>query len=52
MKKLSIQKIFCFISFIFISSCCIYYGTRFIKLYSKNKEIEIKEANTLVKVIK
>ena len=52
MKKLSFQKIFCFISFIFISSCCIYYGTRFIKLYSKNKEIEIKEENTLVKVIK
>jgi len=52
MKKLSIQKIFCFISFIFISTCCIFYGTRFIKLYLKNKEIEIKEANTLVKVIK
>ena len=52
MKKLSIQKIFCFISFIFISTCCIIYGTRFIKLYLKNKEIEIQEANTLVKVIK
>ena len=52
MKKLSIQKIFCFISFIFISTCCIFYGTRFIKLYLKNKEIEIQEANTLVKVIK
>jgi len=52
MKKLSIQKIFCFISFIFISTCCIFYGTRFVKLYLKNKEIEIQEANTLVKVIK
>ena len=52
MKKLSIQKIFCFISFIFISTCCIIYGTRFIKLYLKNKEIEIQEANTLVKAIK
>lgn len=52
MKKLSFQKIFCFISFLFILSCCVFYGTRFIKLYLENeKELEV-EANTLAKVIR
>ena len=52
MKKLNFQKIFCFISFIFILSCCIFYGTRFIKLYLENKETQKVEKNTLVKVIR
>ena len=52
MKKLSFQKIFNFISFLFILSCCIFYGTRFIKYYSESKKIEIIEKNSLVKVIK
>lgn len=52
MKKLSFQKIFCFISFLFILSCCIFYGTRFIKLYLENKEQQSIEKNTLVKVIR
>lgn len=52
MKKINFKKIFCFISFIFILSCCIFYGTRFIKLYLENKKIEIIEKNTLVKVIR
>ena len=52
MKKLSIQKIFCFISMLFILSCCIFYGTRFIKLYLENKKVETIEKNTLVKIIK
>jgi len=52
MKKISIQKIFCFISMLFILSCCIFYGTRFIKLYLENKEVEKVEKNSLVKVIK
>lgn len=52
MKKLSFQKIFCFISFIFLLSCCIFYGTRFIKLYLENKEKLDVEKNTLVKVIR
>lgn len=50
--KLKFKKIFCFVSFIFILSCCIFYGTRFIKLYLQNKQTEIIEANTLVKVIR
>ena len=52
MKKLSFKKIFCFISFLFILSCCIYYGTRFIKLYLANKEQQSIEKNSLVKVIR
>lgn len=52
MKKLNFQKLFCFISFIFILSCCIFYGTRFIKLYLENKKNEDIEKNSLVKVIR
>ena len=52
MKKLNIQKIFCFLSFLFILSCCIFYGTRFLTLYLKNKKIEIEEKNSLVKVLR
>ena len=52
MKKLDFQKIFCFISFLFILSCCIFYGTRFIKLYLEEKKVEVIEKNTLVKVIR
>lgn len=52
MKRLSIQKIFCFISILFILSCSIFYGTRFIKLYLENKKIETIEENSLVKLIK
>ena len=52
MKKLSFQKIFCFLSILFIISCCVFYGTRFIKLYLENRKVEISEKNSLVKVIK
>lgn len=52
MKKLSFQKVFCLISVIFIGSCFIFYGSRFIKLYKENKKEEIIEKDSLVKVIK
>lgn len=52
MKKLNFQKLFCFISFIFLLSCCLFYGTRFIKFYLENKKIETIEKNSLAKVIK
>ena len=52
MKRISFKKIFCFISFLFILSCCIFYGTRFIKYYLENKKTETIEANTLAKVIR
>lgn len=47
-----IQKTFCYISFLFILSCCIFYGTRFIKLYIENEKRINIEKDTLVKVIK
>ena len=52
MKKLSYQKIFCFLSILFISCCFIFYGSRFVKLYLENKKIKIVEKNTLAKVLK
>lgn len=52
MKKLSFQKIFCFISIIFIGGCCLFYGTRFIKLFIDNEKEKRIEKNTLVKNIK
>lgn len=52
MKKLNVQKVFCFLSFLFILSCCIFYSTRFIKLYLENKKVETEEKNSLVKVIR
>ncbi len=53
-RKISIQKIFNILSFIFILSCIIYYGCRFVKFYkeSHTKPTEkfiadiIKENNT------
>ena len=42
-RKLNWQKIFNLISFTFILSCIIFYGTRFIRLYlQNNKKEEIK----------
>lgn len=52
MKKLSFQKIFCFLSILFIVSCFAFYGTRFIKLYLENRKTEIIEKDSLVKVLK
>ena len=52
MKKLSFQKVFCFVSFLFILSCCIFYGGRFMKLYLQNRKEEIIEKNSLAKVLK
>ena len=52
MKKEVIQKIFCNISFIFLFSCCVFYGTRFVKLYLEEKQKQNIEKNTLVKVIR
>lgn len=52
--KLSIQKIFNLISGIFILTCILFYGIRFIKLYKENNKVDkvffiadtIKENNT------
>ena len=52
MKRINFKKLFCFISFLFILSCIIFYGTRFLKLYIENKREISKEVNYLVKTIK
>lgn len=39
-RKISIQKIFNLVSAMFILACCIFYGTRFLKLYIANNKIE------------
>ena len=46
-RKISIQKIFSFVSAGFILACCIFYGTRFITLYLDNKKQEIESKNSL-----
>ena len=51
MKKISIQKIFCFVSILFIASCCIFYGTRFIKLYLANEKRGAEAKNSLAEKI-
>ena len=52
MRKISFQKTFCFLSMLFIISCCVFYGTRFLKLYLENRKTEIIEKNTLIKNLK
>ena len=39
-RKISIQKIFNLASLIFLLSCIIFYGTRFIKLYKENNKVD------------
>lgn len=39
-RKLNFQKIFNLISAMFILACCIFYGTRFLKLYIVNNKVE------------
>ena len=50
-RKLSGQKIFCFISFIFLLVCCLFYGGRFIKLYLENNKNDEDTNNKLVSTI-
>ena len=52
MRKLSFQKIFCFMSILFLGGCCLFYGTRFIKLYLENEKAKVVEKNSLAKVIR
>lgn len=51
MKKLNYQNIFCFISILFIISCCSFYGTRFIKLYLENQKDTSQAKNSLAEKI-
>lgn len=37
-RKFNPQKLFCFISFIFLTTCCFWYGGRFIYFYLENEK--------------
>lgn len=51
-RKLSFQKIFNLVSAVFILTCCLFYGSRFIKLYLENQEKVVVESHTLGKSLK
>lgn len=51
-RKLNYQKIFCFISFIFILICILWYGGRFVYFYLDSKKTITKEATTFARVLK
>lgn len=45
-RKINPKKLFCFISFVFLTTCCLWYGGRFIYFYIENeKELNQKETN-------
>ena len=49
-SKISIQKLFCFVSFIFIITCCFWYGGRAIYFYiDANKTTNINKEKYLAK---
>lgn len=51
-KKFDWQLIFNVISLGFIMGCCVFYGSRFIKLYKENDKIVEVEKNTLAQIVK
>lgn len=55
LNPLKLQKLFCFASFIFLTTCTLWYGGRFINFYLKNEqalhEIENIPSNNLTKII-
>lgn len=48
-RKISYQKIFCAISFLFILGCVLFYGIRFIMLYIENNTTDIESITNLSK---
>ena len=50
-RKICFLKIFNALSIIFLLGCCVFYGIRFVKYYSKSKEKAIVESNSLGKKI-
>ena len=50
-RKVNKQKVFSFISLIFIVICILWYGGRFIYFYLDNKKTDAKEANIFAKVL-
>lgn len=48
-RKISYQKIFCAISFLFILGCVLFYGIRFIMLYIENNTTDIESITNFSK---
>jgi len=46
-RKINYQKIFNFVSFIFIMVCIFWYGGRFVYYYLDSKETDVVEANSI-----
>ncbi len=51
-RKLNYQKIFSFISFIFVIICILWYGGRTIYFYKDSKKTITEEANTIARILK
>lgn len=50
-RKVNKQKVFSFVSLIFIVICILWYGGRFVYFYLDNKKTDAKEANIFAKVL-
>ena len=50
-RKINKQKVFCFISFIFLMTCVLWYGGRFIYFYLDNKKTEVEQTDNLAQTI-
>ena len=50
-RKVSVQKIFSFISFIFILTCCLWYGGRFIYFHEESKKTVANETDSAAKAL-
>ena len=51
-RRINLQKIFSFISFIFILVCIFWYGGRLIYFYQDSKKIITEESNLFARVVK
>ena len=51
-RRMNYQKIFCFISFMFILVCILWYGGRFIYFYQDSKKTMTNESNTFARIVK
>lgn len=46
-RKINLQKIFCFLSFIFLATCVFWYGGRIIYFYLENNKTEVTKTDNL-----
>lgn len=51
-RRINPQKIFCFVSFVFLFSCVCWYGGRLIYFYQDSKKTITQESNTFARMLK